>query len=376
MNVGISSIRTKDMRVNRNELINELQKHGYDVTYIGRECENTIHPDYEKYDVSFASIPLRRINTNPIKEIKVIKETKKVINNAGVEALIAYGIRTFPTIVIASKLAGVKKILCVVNGSGRLFELKGLKGLLVKSISYPMLWVSFFLCNNILFQNPDDLKMVKSKGLLWRKNYGIVNGSGVNLEEYPFQELESKPNFSMISRLTGSKGVNDYVKAARKVKELYSESSFYLIGPMDNDDSSIDLNELENAIEEGIIKLINKVEDVRPYISQCRIFVLPSYYPEGVPRSILEAMSMGRPIITTDSPGCRETVIDGYNGFLVKPQDAKELEEKMIWMIRNNKRVEEMGKKSRKLCENKFDVNNINSQMINKLEMASEINGE
>ncbi|GAB3042106.1 glycosyltransferase family 4 protein [Virgibacillus ainsalahensis] len=366
MKVGISAIRTKNISINRHELVSGLKNLGHDVTYIGQESDDNIHPDYERYNVQFLSIPLGRSNTNPFRELKSIKKTKQVLQENKIETLIAYGIRTFPTIVLAAKLAGVKKVLCVVNGSGRLFQMKGIKGFLVKSISYPMLWLSFLMANNILFQNPDDLKMIKNKGLLLRDNFDIVNGSGVNLDTFKFAPLERKPVFTMISRLTGDKGVNEYIQAAKTVKSFYPEAEFHLIGPMDNTDSSLNINELYKSVDNGIITMKGKVEDVRTYLNKSRFFVLPSYH-EGTPRTVLEAMSMGRPIITTDTTGCRETVVEGVNGFKVPVKDVKSLSDKMVWMINNPTEVENMGKESRKICEEKFDVHKVNNKILNTI---------
>lgn len=266
--------------------------------------------------------------------------------------------------VLAARLAGVERILCIVNGSGRLFQLKGVKGVIVKFFSYPMLWLSFLLTNNLLFQNPDDMRMLKQKGLLWRRNYGVINGSGVNIDKYKFEPLVKEPNFLMISRLTGSKGVNEYIQAANQVKKHYPEAKFYLIGPMDDNDSTINMSELKKAVDNGTITMKGKVLDVRPYISKSRVFVLPSYYPEGIPRSILEAMAMGRPIITANSPGCKETVEDSRNGFLVPPRDCLALSEKMQWLIEHDKKTEQMGKESRKIAVEKFDINKINETIL------------
>lgn len=368
MKVAISAVRTCGSKIQRFELVKTIKALGHSVFFIGQDSDDEVHPDFKKYNVQFLSIPLGRTNTNPFKELSSLRETKKVLKENNIEALIAYGIRTFPTMVIAAKLAGVKKVLCIVNGSGRLFRLKGFKGFLIKFISYPMLWLAFLMADNILFQNPDDMNMIKRKGMLWKKNYGLINGSGVNLDEYKSDYLETEPVFSMISRLTGSKGVNEYIKAAYYVKQLYPEAVFNLIGPMD-DNSSINMLKLQKAVDDGVINLKGKVEDVKPYINQCRVFVLPSYYPEGIPRSILEAMAMGRPIITTDSSGCRETVIDGVNGFLVPPRDANALAKKMIWMIENSEEVAKMGKNSRGICEEKFDVHKINEKMLHKLRL-------
>ncbi len=364
MRVGISSIRTKDTKINRHELVTSLQRLGHSVTIIGVHSDGELHPDYAKYNTGFLSIPLKRNNTNPFTEIKAIREIRKKLLESNIELLLVYGIRTFPAMTIGARLAGVKKVLCIVNGSGRLFQLRGALGVFVKCISYPMLWLAFLLSDRIFFQNEDDMRMIKRKGLLWRTNYQTIPGSGVNLNEFKFCKLPKRPVFSMICRITGSKGVDEYIRAARYVKEKYPDAEFNLIGPFDNDDSSIDIEKLRNAKKDGIITLIGYVNDVRPYIEQCRIFVLPSYYPEGIPRSILEAMAMGRAIITTNSPGCRETVIDGYNGYLIPPKNADELAKTMVWMIENADAVEQMGVNSRRMCEERFDVIKVNETML------------
>lgn len=368
MNFAISAARTKDIKVNRHELVTSLQKKGHSVVYIGQESNTEIHTDYSRLGVSFLSIPLKRDNTNPLQEIKTIKKTASLLKKNNIEVLISYGIRTFPTMVLAAKLAGIKKILCVVNGSGQLFQLKGLKGNLVKGMAYPMLWLSFQLSTSIIIQNNDDAKMLRKKNLLMRNNYTVVKGSGVNLKEFEFTELEKDPVFSMISRLTASKGVNEYIKAAKKVKDIYPKATFYLIGPLEEDEN-IEMNELKDAVEKKVINLIGKVEDVRSYINQCRVFVLPSYYPEGVPRSIVEAMALGRPVITTNTPGCKETVIEKFNGLIASPKDPNSLAEKIIWMIENDDKLEELGRNSRAMCEENFDVHKVNSVMMESLDL-------
>lgn len=370
MKVAISIMVTPGKNIDRKELIRKLQKKGHEVVYIGKELNEELNSDFEQLNVKFHSISMERETVNPLRELISLFKTQKKLKEESIEAMVIYGIRLFPLMVIAAKIARVKKIFCVVNGSGRLFKMKGKKSMLVKLISYPMLFLSFNLANLTFFQNKDDLELMKKKKLIFNeRKYELVNGSGVNLEKFAFQELEEKPIFSMISRLTGSKGVNEYIQAAVKVKKKYPEAIFNLIGPMDDSDKSIDKKQMQDAINQGIISFTSKVKDVRPYIKKTRFFVLPSYYPEGVPRSILEAMAMGRPILTTTSPGCKETVVNGANGFLVPPRDAEALAERMIWFVDNEAAVEKMSKESRIICEDKFDVNKINEQMIKVMDL-------
>src|SRR5699024_8863209 len=322
--------------------------------------------DYEKYNVSFVPIPLIRNNLNPIKEIVSIYRIIKILKKARFEAIILYGIRTFPTMILSSKIAGVKNIVSIVNGSGSLFKLKGIKGKLTKLISYPMLMLSFSLSNHIFIQNKDDLNLLKSKKLLLRNNYSKINGSGVNVEDYPFLSLEKQNIFTMISRLTGEKGVNEFLQAAKNVKKQFPETIFRLIGPIDNFDKTLNFKLLNDCINNNIVESVGEVEDVRSYLENTRVFVLTSYYPEGVPRSILEAMSMGRPIITTNSSGCKETVISNRNGIKIDPRDSLQLTKAMISMIKSPDLTEEMGIQSTVIAKEKFDVRNINNEMLKK----------
>ena len=366
MRIAISDLG-KGRKFIRGDLVRSLQEMGHQVCRIGQVPEgNHVHPEYEQNRVEYIGIPLKRTNTNPFKELGVIREARSALSKAGGRSLIIYGIRTFPSMVIAAKLSGVKQVLCIVNGTGRLFRIRGARGFALRLVSFPLLWFAFLLSNHVIFQNKDDLRLVRRKGLLWRSNYSIVNGSGVNLERFSVVGFPSEPAFTMIARLTGSKGVNEYVRAAVEVRKQHPEAQFYLVGPMDNDDRSVDIELLRDATNKGIVMMVGEVDDVRPYIEKTRVFVLPSYH-EGTPRTVLEAMAMGRPIITTDAPGCRETVEEGINGFKVPVSDVRSLVDRIIWMIENPDAVEEMGRNSRRICEEKYDVHKINSVIIERL---------
>ena len=221
----------------RRDLIQCLQAQGYRVCRIGQVTRSDeIHPDYERLQVEYVGVPLERTNVHPLRELKGIAEVRRVLKKNEVQGVIIYGVRMFPSMVTAAKLAGVKRVLCVVNGTGRLFRMRGLKGFFVRFVSFPMLWLAFLLSDHIFFQNEDDLKLVRSKGLLWKRKYTSVHGSGVNLEHFSLADLPDEPVFLMVSRLTASKGVNEYVRAALEVREKYPEARFYLVGPMDDDD--------------------------------------------------------------------------------------------------------------------------------------------
>ena len=158
------------------------------------------------------------------------------------------------------------------------------------------------------------------------------------------------------------------------VKISFPDVVFQLVGPEDPSPDGIPLSEIQEWHNKGWIEYCGVIDDVRPFLNDCSVFVLPSYH-EGMPRTVLEAMSVGRPILTTDVPGCRETVLPGKNGFLVPKGDVEKLAERMIWFIENRDQWEKMGTKSRKLAEENFDVHQVNKELMNimKLEGYQEI---
>jgi len=195
---------------------------------------------------------------------------------------------------------------------------------------------------------------------------GLVNGSGVDLAHYDLAPLPEAPVFLFIGRLLTDKGIVEYAEAARQVKARYPEARFLVAGWLDSNPTAISQQQLDGWINDGIIEFLGKLDDVRPAIGQCAVYVLPSYR-EGTPRTVLEAMSMGRPVITTDAPGCRETVIDGRNGFLVPVKAIDELAEAMIKLAGDSGLREIMGKESRLIAEDKYDVHKVNRSMLRQL---------
>ena len=192
----------------------------------------------------------------------------------------------------------------------------------------------------------------------------VVNGSGVNMERFQPAPYPQQPAFFMLSRLLKSKGVREYLEAARTVKARYPDAKFYLLGRYETSmQDAVPREEIETYIRDGVVERFDETADVRPYYEKCGVYVLPSYR-EGTPRTVLEAMAMGRPIITTDTNGCRETVRDGVNGWLVPVGDAKALAEAMIRFLKEPTLIPQMGAESVRLCAEKFEVGRVNREML------------
>jgi len=202
----------------------------------------------------------------------------------------------------------------------------------------------------------------------------VVNGSGVDVSDYNVLPLPRdnngaiKPSFLLIARLLKDKGIIEYVAAAERVKQLYPEAEFHLVGGLDENPAAISELQLDEWIAQGDITYWGQIKDVRPAIEACSVYVLPSYR-EGTSRSVLEAMSMGRAIITTDAPGCRETVIAGENGYLISVKAVDELVEAMTQFIEQPALYEQMGQMSRRIALEKYDVKKVNDHMLSEMGM-------
>jgi glycosyltransferase involved in cell wall biosynthesis len=229
--------------------------------------------------------------------------------------------------------------------------------------------ITFSVCEGIFFQNTKDPALLQQRGVLPTNiTFQITNGSGVDTEHFCPEPLPEQPTFLCLARLIPEKGVREYAAAAKKVKRQHPNSSFLLAGHMEpNVPDAITEDEIQDWVNEGIIDYRGYVEDVRPLMAQTSTYVLPTYYREGTPRSILEAMSMGRPIITTDAPGCAGTVENKENGWIVSPRDSNQLADAMRWMISHPDQVEQMGMKSRKRATKKYDVDKVNKTIMSEM---------
>jgi glycosyltransferase involved in cell wall biosynthesis len=206
-----------------------------------------------------------------------------------------------------------------------------------------------------------------------RQQVGLVNGSGVDLDHYRPSPMPDGPiTFLMIARLLRDKGVYEYVEAARQVKRVHPAARFWLLGPFDPNPAAVKPAEVDAWVREGVIDYGGAADDVRPYIAGCHVFVLPSYR-EGTPRTVLEAMAMGRPVITTDVPGCRETVVDGVNGVLVDARSSSDLARPMISALGSRDGLAQMGSSSRQRAIELFSARSVAATTLQALVPGTEL---
>jgi len=367
MKIMVISPKNKTLFNFRGDFIKAVISKGHEVVAIGPNKDYI--DDVLALGVKFIEVPLIKDNTSILGDINYYKELKKVIVSERPNLVFSYTIKPVIYGSLAAYRAGVKKIYPMVTGLGRVYASKSLKAKLLRIITGVLYKQAFKGCNKVIFQNSDDLKQFVELCYLPEEKAVRVDGSGVNMARFNANELPNQPVFLMIARVIKEKGVFEFAEAARRVKKDYPEARFILLGGYDSSIGAIKPEELEPYISDGSIEFPGEAKNVVPYLEKAKVFVLPTYYREGLPRTILEAMAMARPVITTDWPGCRDAVTDGVNGFLVQPKDSESLAKKMEYMIENSSVVEMMSQESFRLCQEKYDVNIVNKDMLEIMEI-------
>lgn len=347
-------------------LIVGLADHGYQVYGCAAEPDDDVKSRFKELGGDYFSVPLARAGLNPIKDLQTYWRIRALASSIQPDLVIAYTVKPIVYGLMAARHAGVKQTYALITGLGYAFTDASfsLRRQIVGQLARRLYRASLRKTDHIYFQNPDDQQAFFSLKIMDPDaSTSVVNGSGVDLSEFGVAASRSESEFLMIARLVADKGVREYVSAARIIKAKYPEAKFLLAGPLDPNPSAISPQELSVWQENGLIKYLGALNDVRPAIAQASVYVLPSYR-EGTPRTVLEAMAMGRSIITTDAPGCRETVVPGYNGLLVPPRDSEQLANAMEQAILNPERFAQYGHNSRSLAEEKYDAQKVTSQML------------
>lgn len=359
----------------RGDLLKELKKRGFEIhiiaPFLGSSGKRNAD-DLEKLGFFIHNLDISRRGLNPITDIITFCKLLKIISSIKADYILSYTIKPVIYGTFAAFVVGVKKRFVLITGLGHTFTQGNQKMPypLVNFLTRLMMRFSIKFSSGIIFQNKDDLKLLKKLNVVKKsKCLGVVNGSGININIYERKPLPETLNFLFIGRFIETKGVNEFLKAAEIAKGKNLDISFSIAGWNDSGVGSIDQNYIELMHKKNIIYNFGFLEDVRPAIEKSSVFVLPSYR-EGVPRSTLEAMSMGRPVITTDVPGCKETVIDGYNGFLIKKGSVNELLEKINIFINNPDLIPKMGEQSHNLVKEKYDVKIINKEMLGMMNIS------
>lgn len=355
----------------RGQLIEEMILLGHQVFVAAPDWDDG--SDVWRTIVSMGGVPVKvemsRTGMNPFSDIAAFCSILRAVWRIRPSVFLAYTIKPVIYGIFAAWVAGVEQRFALITGLGYGFidSREGSRAVLRGLVSR-MYRISLGKATMVFFQNRDDECLFRSAGILGASTPSrIVNGSGVDVRVFGASfPVVHQQRFLMIARLLGNKGVREYARAARLLKERYPSVECQLAGWIDDNPDSVQQDELDEWVCGGYIKFLGKLHDVRPALRECGVYVLPSYR-EGTPRTVLEAMAIGRTIVTSDAPGCRETVVVGENGFLVPVRDSDKLVEVMERFIERPELIERMGRRSREIAEEKYDVHKVNAVMLREM---------
>ena len=357
----------------RGDLIRHLQSRGHEVVTASPPGSPELDRRFASWGVRRIDLSMDRTGANIAADLRLLAQIRRTLVEERPDLVLAYAIKPVIYGALAARLAKGPAMVAMITGLGLAFSKPAsVKEWLVRLFARTLYGWAMRCTDVVIFQNPDDEAEFRRHGLLKdRHRVERTHGSGVNLQRYAHAPLPEGPlRFVMISRLLADKGVREYIAAAAKVRKIHTEAEFHLVGPYDSNPASLTPAEVESAVESGSVIYHGFTRDVRPHLTKCHVYVLPSYR-EGTPRSVLEALSVGRPVITTDSPGCRETVIEGVNGFLVPVATVAPLVQAMKRLVEMEPvALAAMADASRHLAESRFDVVGVNEQLTAVLEQS------
>lgn len=355
----------------RGPIIADMVRRSLDVFALAPDYEEDTRAAVRALGAEPVDYSLSRTGMNPVRDAAdmlrltfLLRQLKPNITLAYIPKSVIYG-------TLAAWLAQVPRRFALITGLGYAFtpsaRSESLTRRLLQELVLHLYRAALRHADKVFFQNDDDRALFINEKAVREAQSIRINGTGVDLDRWqPAPPVTNPVTFLLAARLLLEKGIVEFVEAARRVKAMHPESRFILLGGLDTNPGALSCAEVEAWVAEGILEWPGHVQDVRSWLALTSIFVLPSYR-EGVPRSTQEAMAMARPIITTDAPGCRETVIEGVNGFLVSVQDVETLAVAMERFILQPDLIKSMGQASRRIAEERFDVRKINLIILKEM---------
>lgn len=346
-------------------LIKGLISRGYQVFALSPE--DTYVKYLRDYGIKHIHIKMSRSGINPFEDIFLFIKLSNIYKRYKPDVIQNFTIKPVIYGTFAAQMSKINYIYNMIPGLGYVFTGNSLKKFWVRKVVRFLYRRSLLFSKHIYFQNQDDRDYFIKHKIVDKEKTSIVPGTGVDTDLFSPGKREQKEGitFILVARMLWDKGIKEFVDAAYRLRKQYQDISFWLLGPVDmQNPRGISSEQLENWNKEGIVKYLGMTDNVKSYLEKADVIVLPSYYREGIPLSLLEASAMGMPIITTDSVGCREVVEDGKNGYLVPAKDSVALSSFMERFISNPELAFRMGKASRKMALTKFDAKKVVKEIL------------
>lgn len=356
----------------RADLLQALAQHGFDIHILAPNIQHC--PEEQHYLEQLGFIVhgyfLQKSGTNPWSESKTLYGLYRQLKKIQPDQVLSYTIKPAMYGTLAAYFAGISQRYILLSGLGFAFQTQHRGSFkYIKKIFDALFGLALSKATRVIFQNTDDLELIQQQGHLNGVATGVVNGSGVNMQHFarcPLlqdQQQQNLPIFVMVARLLRDKGIYEYIAAIRQIKAHYPNAVFHLVGWIDDNPEAITQTALDEWIRDGLVTYWGRLSDVRPVLAQSNVMVLPSYR-EGTPRSVLEAMAMGRVVITTNAPGCKETIRHAVNGYQVDVGSVDELVQAMRALIEQPSDMTAMGQASYDMVKQRYDVHLVNTQML------------
>jgi lipopolysaccharide/colanic/teichoic acid biosynthesis glycosyltransferase/glycosyltransferase involved in cell wall biosynthesis len=352
----------------RGALISAILAEGHEVVACAPDDDPETAAALSAMGARYCRIPMDRTGLNPLRDLATLRRLVSLLRTEMPDVVLAYTQKPIVYGGLATRIAGGHaRFYAMVSGLGHVYsDIPGLGHALLRRLVSLLYRVAIARASAVIVFNRDDDAEMRRHHIL-RPDHNVVQvaGSGVDITRFsPSPAIAGPPVFLMVARLMRDKGLVEFVEAAKLVRARFPDTRFRILGPLDTNPTGITLAEIRGWEAAGDIEYLGETRSVAPHLADASVFVLPSYYREGLPRTILEAMACGKSVITTDMPGCRDAVTHGRDGFLVPPRDAPALAEAMVRFIKSPELVIRMGARARETACRRFDVNLVNAHLL------------
>jgi len=354
----------------RGALLREMRQRGHTVVVAAPDRNPKVEGQLAQDGISFRLTPMERTGTNPFRDLRLLWTYVRLMRAERPDLVLAYTQKPIIFGGLAARLSGVKRFYALMSGLGHVFSLEARRASWFSRLVARLYREGLRKVKTVFVFNADDRADMIDLGIVTPAQRVIqVPGSGVDLNHFAARALpDDRLSFLLVGRLMRDKGIFEFLEAARLLHADSPRCEFSILGRYETENpTGLDERQCEELAARYPVQFIPGTDDVRPFLADCTVFVLPSFYREGLPRTILEAMAIGRPIITADLPGCRDPIEVGANGFLVQPRDADSLLAAMRQFVGQPELAVRMGVRSRQIAESTYDVHKVNQLLLNEM---------